>query len=358
MAKIKMAVWNMEWLNDLCKAGTPATLRPDGETPQHSGGTTVRSRLDDLSGMLGEIDPDVLVIVEGPDKEDELKVLFEEFNTGAWKVALQRTQYSYKDVNGTNRTYTSQQNVGIAVRTDRGHSLRKINTDTIAAFDEFVTDVDGDKVKESYRFARRPAYGEVTTADGKQFRVLGLHLKSKGIFSAVEWSQWWNQAEGNRRRIIAEANHLRSAFLEPYLQKAATKDIPLVVCGDINDGPGLDAAEKRLFGSGVERLMGDVWRPDVTLGNALFDTLTENHQKQRRFEKIFTSRYQDPIFNRVTHKVWIDHILYTRNKKGWIGEADVPKATSSGQAFFGRSGKYPDASDHYPVVATIDTSKL
>ena len=34
---------------------------------------------------------------------------------------------------------------------------------------------------------------------------------------------------------------------------------PLIVCGDIDDAPGLDASEKRLFGSGVERLVGAVW---------------------------------------------------------------------------------------------------
>ncbi len=32
--------------------------------------------------------------------------------------------------------------------------------------------------------------------------------------------------------------------------------------GDINDGPGLDASEKRLYGSGIERLMGTVWTPE------------------------------------------------------------------------------------------------
>ena len=31
--------------------------------------------------------------------------------------------------------------------------------------------------------------------------------------------------------------------------------------GDINEGPGLDASEKRLYGSGIERLMGTVWTP-------------------------------------------------------------------------------------------------
>lgn len=31
--------------------------------------------------------------------------------------------------------------------------------------------------------------------------------------------------------------------------------------GDINDGPGLNASEKRLYGSGIERLMGTIWTP-------------------------------------------------------------------------------------------------
>ena len=39
---------------------------------------------------------------------------------------------------------------------------------------------------------------------------------------------------------------MRLDFLDPLLGDPATRSIPLIVCGDINDGPGLDASEKRV----------------------------------------------------------------------------------------------------------------
>jgi hypothetical protein len=38
-----------------------------------------------------------------------------------------------------------------------------------------------------------------------------------------------------------------------------------LVCGDINDGPGMDACEKWLFGNVVERFMVSVWKPALCL---------------------------------------------------------------------------------------------
>jgi len=59
----------------------------------------------------------------------------------------------------------------------------------------------------------------------------------------------------------------------PNQTDEATRDTPLV-CGDINDGPGLDASEKRFFGSRIGRLIGTVWKPEMCLRNALFDSRT------------------------------------------------------------------------------------
>jgi hypothetical protein len=97
-------------------------------------------------------------------------------------------------------------------------------------------------------------------------------------------------SEGNRRKILAQAMQIRRRFVEPFLAAPATKEVPLIVCGDVNDGPGLDAAEKRLFGSGIEKLMGEVWAPRVCLGNALYDVLDENDKRKMNFELLATTR--------------------------------------------------------------------
>jgi hypothetical protein len=186
MATIRFMAWNMEWLNDLFAAGGAAAFRPDAHKPQHAGeGVTVAIRKQALRGAIGELNPDVLVVIEGPSEAAELQLFFDDWQPDAWKTHLQKTR-------------GSQQNVGIAVRTGPlldASPLTEFDTAQDHAFDDFTVDIDDDGVEERYRFERRPLHVRVNLAGGRTFHVLGLHLKSKGIFSAYEWSKWWQVAD-------------------------------------------------------------------------------------------------------------------------------------------------------------------
>ena len=249
------------------------------------------------------------------------------------------------------------QNIGIAVRTDTGKFLDPpfifFDTNSDNRFGPFLIDTDNDDIKEQHKFERRPLYVEIAPVGGKRFRVLGLHLKSKGIFDALEWSRWWNKADANRKKILAEASEIRTKFIEPFLTEAATPGMPLIICGDINDGPGMDASEKRLFGSGVERLMGSVWKPNLCIGNALFDSLKPKDRDELDFSSLYTTSFKDPIFNGVYQHEWIDHVLYSKNQAGaWVGNAQIRTKMPDGSFIW---NKYKHASDHFPVTAEVNT---
>lgn len=345
MSTVKFVLWNMEWMNDLFVPNDqPVAFRPDDERPSHHADATIRQRRNDLSGVLNELAPDIVVVVEGPNRTEELQLFFDEDVQGDWKTQVQPSK-------------GQSQNLGVAVRVDqnkfRETPLKFHDTNNIEAFGEFAADVDDDEIEEEYKFERRPLYVEIYPNDGKAFHILGLHLKSKGIFSAYEWSKWWQIADANRRKILAQASQLRLRFLDSYLTDAQTKDIPLIVCGDINDGPGMDASEKRLFGSGIERLMGSMWKPELCLGNALFDALKEKDKISLNFGAIATTRFQDPIFNNTWHNEWIDHILYSRCVDPvFVGQAQVHKEMDDDRPIW---EKYKHASDHYPVSVMVTT---
>ena len=346
MSTIKLLCWNVEWMNDLFTAGTtgPAAFRPDNEKPLHNPDTTVKTRREHLSGVLKDLAPDVVVVCEGPSRKEELKLFFDTDVPGTWQVDLQRSP-------------AQSQNIGIAVRTDTGKFtapfLQLQDTVSDKRFDPFLVDTDSDDVLEQHKFERRPLLATVSPAGGAPFTILGLHIKSKGIFDALEWSRWWDTADANRKKILAQATQIRMKFLEPFLADAATANTPLIVCGDINDGPGLDASERRLFGSGVERLMGVIWRPQFCLGNALFDTLKPKDRQELDFSSIYTTSFKDPIFNGVYQKEWIDHILYSRNQNGvWVTGAQVHSKMPDGTAIY---TKYKHASDHFPVSVDVTT---
>jgi hypothetical protein len=93
----------------------------------------------------------------------------------------------------------------------------------MAEFGAFLRDADDDGIDENYAFERKPLYVQVNPEGGSSFRILGLHLKSKGIFGAYEWSKWWQIADANRRKILAQATRIRLGFLDPYMIQAQTK---------------------------------------------------------------------------------------------------------------------------------------
>ncbi|MCP4203766.1 MAG: hypothetical protein GY769_17750 [bacterium] len=364
MAIIKSAVWNMEWMNDLFDSGTGAFKSDNalvrGPNPGSRSNPTVSQRRQSLAGVLNELNVDVVTIVEGPNKTDELQLFFDTDVAGNWTCDVQPTK-------------GSSQIIGIAVRTDgnkfddpplerfhvgagQGGEAGRLSTATLP----FLLDSDDDEIKEQFHFERLPLYAEVKVAGGKRFRVMGLHLKSKGIFDSLEWAKWWSKADANRKKIVAQCRQLRAEFLDHYLTDATTKDIPLLVCGDINDGPGLDASERRLNTSGVESLMGNVWKPELGLGNALFDALDDDDRMAIKLDSIYTTSFRDPIFGDY-RKVWIDHVLYSRNATaGWLSAA-APRRDFAG-ANPGETlriwEKYPHASDHFPVTVNIETDLL
>ncbi len=341
MGTLKLLLWNMEWMNDLVDQN--GNFHPDAHKPQHSQSTTVRTRRNHLSGVIKDLAPDIVVVVEGPNREKELKLFFDSDVTGSWEVKLQPTS-------------GSSQCIGCAVRTDTNlfntqHPIRFFDTQNMPIFQPFELPNENDGIIEKYRFERSPLYVEITTVRGEAFRLMGLHLKSKGIFNAYEWSKWWAVSDANRKKLLAQATQIRVQFLDKYLGDPSTQRIPIIVCGDVNDGPGMDASEKRLLGSAIERLMGNVWRPFLSLGNALFDILSEKDQAELNFEKLYTTSFKDPIFNNVWQKEWIDHILYSFNRAEWVKNARVCSEMPDGQKIW---SKYPHASDHYPVMAEIE----
>ena len=89
-------------------------------------------------------------------------------------------------------------------------------------------------------------------ATGQVIRLIGAHLKSKAPHGAHNRDEVMRLSIANRRKQLAQAIWLRARVAE-HLELGD----PLIVMGDLNDGPGLDEYE-HLFGrSSVEIILGD-----------------------------------------------------------------------------------------------------
>ena len=347
MTEIRLGVWNIEWMNSLFEGDPPQLKQGDIAVRGPRRNNTVAERIHDITCVINEMDLQVLVIVEGPNRQEELQLFFGQDDiNGDWRCAVQQS---------------GAQSVGIAVRIDTGlfENTPFTQFDTSLAdsapllkqvTDPFLMDTDKDGLDELHKYERRPLYVQLNLRDGNSFRVIGVHLKSKGIFNALEWAAWWSKAEGNRKKLLAQCYQLRNQFLDTYLTNDETKNIPLVVCGDINDGPGFDASEMKLQASGVETLMGSIWKPDLALGNIIYDGLNEKEKDSLDFSEIYTASFRDPIIDRSYLRVWIDHILYSHSRENWIREGRIWNEMNDGQRIY---NKYPAASDHFPVTCVV-----
>ena len=210
MARLKFGVWNIEWMNDLFTGDPPVFKSDDDEIRGPRKVNTVAQRKNDIAGVINELELDVLVIIEGPNRIEELNQFFElDIVNGVWQCTVQSS---------------GSQSVGLAVRTDTGN----FDTNPFTWFDiatneeakvlkvatnQFVMDTDDDNLKELHKFERRPLYASINCFDNTQFRILGLHLKSKGVFDALEWSKWWAKADGNRKKYLLNVSNYEQNFL-------------------------------------------------------------------------------------------------------------------------------------------------
>jgi hypothetical protein len=132
------------------------------------------------------------VVVEGPNRTKELQLFFDEDVEGQWLARVQASK-------------GMAQCVGVAVRTDEGKfedpPFEQFDTSGMEVFGGFLADADDDGIDEQYGFERRPLYVEINPTGGQSFHVLGLHLKSNGIFGAYEWSKWWQIAKTGSRAL-------------------------------------------------------------------------------------------------------------------------------------------------------------
>ena len=365
---LKLVCWNMDWFADLFaedEEGRPI-LKPDdmivrgpSRANQPGVGPTVAHRLRLLKKAIIDIDPDIIVLLEGPGRSEALKLFFDLLGHGEWACYAQRSRYVHLPGGAVKETSRC---VGLAVRTDTS----RFATEPVAFFDaedqasgvfhrateSFFAEWTRNSTTEWFRFETRPLYAEVRPVAGTPFRILGVHLKSRGFFGGYEWSRWLVEAEANRSRFSALARRLRQDFLDIYLTDPMTRGIPLLVMGGINEGPGSEVCDPRGQLSAAEILMGSVWAPQLTMGNALFDATGKSHSAPDTFRDLWTMKFPDPISDRVMHPAWVDHILYSRNAPdGWCAGARIPRSTLGGIPF-------EAISDHYPVTVRIDTTNI
>lgn len=239
---MRLATYNVEWMNALFDdMGRPLFDRELSARYQ----VTRSAQLNALGQVFHALDADGVMIIEAPDtsrKRSTDKAL-ERF---ARHFSLRTRKAAIGFVSDT------EQEIAFLYDPDRldvTHAPQ--GTAQAPRFDTTLRhDVNGDSVEEPITFSK-PPLELLVRADGHQYRLIGVHAKSKVPHGQVTPDEFRRISIDNRRKQLAECHWLRLRALA-HLSAGDS----LIVMGDFNDGPGIDRYEQIFGKSGVEVVLG------------------------------------------------------------------------------------------------------
>jgi endonuclease/exonuclease/phosphatase family metal-dependent hydrolase len=326
MPDFKIATWNIEWMNRLFS----------GNLPKQD--STSQERFQQIKGAIENMDPDVLVIQEGPTEYQEMESFINAYLNGGYSCV----RASKRDRNPvTGRSYPDTQMLWILCK--KGSALTQVevpNSEHNGPFQDWKQTIDPNIGVETFFHHRIPVEADIFYDDGSvkkgPIKIFGLHPKSKKAGNRAE-------AAENRRKLLAQGINIRN-WIDYLLEINSGRHI--VVCGDMNDGIGLDRFEYLLGGDFASLITGDVRKPHMVFKNALEDEILENLQNPGTH---YTLKFgsEGPY-----ERLLVDHILFSPGFKA----GDITFVQGSGKIRSDLTRQFPRASDHTPVEAMIRIS--
>lgn len=247
---MRIATYNVEWFTELFDR--KGRLLDDFAW---SGRTDIRR--DDQIAALGHVfqtlDADLIAIIEAPDQNQKRSTVQALENFSAhFQIRASTALMGFGN--------DTQQEIAVlfdptkvTLRHDpKGEEFGVLGSHGAPRFDGvFHTDFDGDARADAVRFSKPPLEISAETPDGTQFHLIAAHLKSKAPHGARNAKQAARISITNGRKQLAQA-----AWLRKRVDEHLSADTPLILLGDLNDGPGLDAYENLFGRSSVEVVMG------------------------------------------------------------------------------------------------------
>ncbi|MEE4189812.1 MAG: endonuclease/exonuclease/phosphatase family protein [Roseobacter sp.] len=241
---MRIATYNVEWFYALFD-DADQLVRDNAWSARYK--VTRAAQADALGVVFRALDADAVMVVEAPDTNGKRSAI-RALRSFADTYMLRTREVVSGFANDT------RQEIALLYDPDAltvSHSPFP-GQGNIPRFDGvFGIDLDIDATKDEVRFSKPPLELEAVTAAGFAFRMIGVHLKSKAPHGATSPQEATKIAIANRRKQLAQAIWLRAR-----IDQVLAAGHPLMVMGDLNDGPGLDIFEELFGRSSVEIVLG------------------------------------------------------------------------------------------------------
>ena len=345
MPSVLVCSFNVEWMNDwFTTDAEPAAFRDSFTRDGHTSDTAETATR--TAGVIRAIDPDVLAIAEGPSRPDELQLFIDEYLTDDGQP---RYSFFLSDTG-------AQQRVGLLYKPGSVDAAQLApHADVENMIDPWLADVDGVAKLDLYHFTRTPLVVNLTIG-GRSLQVIVMHTKSNFINGGRE--MWEDPAQRqsyvevalkNRRRISTEGMRVRT-YLDARLGADVTA--PIIVLGDLNDGPGLDYFEELYLSHNVtDILVGSAFEPEWLFAHAQHDVQAADR---------YTAVFDDFVTGENGKHVLLDHILLSPglNSSGAglrkvAGSGAVRHVEYEAEVVNGGVNREDRPSDHRPVTVEL-----
>ncbi len=341
---MRIATYNVEWF---------ASLFDDHGRLLEDGGWSARYRitrarqLQALGHVFRSLDADAVMVIEAPD-DNRHRHTVAMLQTFARRFGLRQSRAAIGFRNET------QQEIAVLYDPDR----LQVHHDPIGApnlmdggraprFDgRHAVDLDHDGRPDPLTFNKPPFEIAAKSARGTNFRMIGVHMKSKAPHGASGELEIRRAGISSRREHLAQCLWLRERVLEHL-----TAGDSLLVMGDFNDGPGLDEFEALFGRSGVEIVLG--WNePRET-------RLYDPHARQALGKKLAAAPSTARFYlaqNKQYFSALLDYIMVSPDLRAKRPDWRIwhPFDDAGCYQDEGLRQSLLDASDHFPVSIDID----
>ena len=241
---MRFATYNVEWMNSLFADN--GDLLNDAEWSARYN-ITREDQIAALGVVFRALDADAVMVIEAPDDNSHRSTV-PALEIFAEHVGIRARSAVIGFPNDTQQEIALLYDPDVmTVRHDPQASDEAPRFDT-----QFAIDLDIDATQDTVTFSKPPLELAVELANGVSFRMVGAHLKSKAPHGARSRDEVMRISIANRRKQLAQAIWLRRR-IAAHLADGT----PLMLLGDLNDGPGLDEYEGLFGRSSVEIIMGE-----------------------------------------------------------------------------------------------------
>lgn len=333
--RFRIAAYNVEWFHALFDDdGRPMS---DNQWSARQG-VTRRAQLEALATVFRAMDADAVMVVEAPDisRHRNGAVALANFARAA---GIRAREVCFGFANDTQQELMLLYDPDVITARHDPVELGAPRFDG-----QLRIDLDVDATEDVVVFSKPPLEMRLETPLGPM-RMIGVHVKSKAPHGARDADHAMKIAIANRRKQLAQCIWLRRR-IEAHLAEGT----PLIVLGDLNDGPGLDVYEELFGRSGVEIVMG--WGDDDS--GLMFDPHAAKALERRIVAAPTTARFYIASEGRYLSAL-LDYIFVSPDLRGAARRWRVwhPFEDPGCWEDEGLRAALLAASDHFPVTLDL-----